>query len=132
MQILRTMLWIAVLLALVAFTIGNFDRASEVRIWPGLVWDTRVPAIVIVSFLIGLVPTWLYHRGVKWSLNRRIRSLENAVKSNALARRHEPLPKADEQATSEPVAPEPASAPEPTSEEPLSPTPPVQPPKTDG
>ncbi len=129
MQILRTMLWIAVLLALVAFTIGNFDRASEVRIWPGLVWDTRVPAIVIVSFLIGLVPTWLYHRGVKWSLNRRIRSLENAVKSNALARRHEP---AASTADAEPASPDapPAPAPRTTeASEPLAPTPPVQPPK---
>lgn len=130
MQIVRTMLWIAVLLALVAFTFGNFDRASEVRIWPGLVWETRVPAIVIVSFLIGLVPTWLYHRGVKWSLNRRIRSLESAVKSNALARRHEPTAGAAE---AQPTAqPGPAPDPQPSeTPEALSPAPPVQPPKTD-
>ncbi|MEL6877095.1 MAG: DUF1049 domain-containing protein [Pseudomonadota bacterium] len=125
MQILRTILLIAVLLGIVAFTFGNFDRATEVRIWPGLVWDTRVPAIVIVSFLLGIVPTWLYHRGVKWSLNRRIRSLENAVKSNALSRRHEPAP-----GTATPVATETMSAPA-ASEEPLAPADPVPPAKTD-
>ncbi len=123
MQILRTIIWIAVLIAIVAFTLGNFDRATEVRIWPGLVWDTRVPAIVIVSFLLGLLPMWLYHRGSKWSLNRRIRSLENAVKSNALAQRHEPVAKTQADAPASPVqAPTPTPAPAPTpSADPLTP-----------
>ncbi len=92
MQIVRTIIWVLILVGIIAFTIGNFDRQTDVRIWPGLVWDTRVPAIVIVSFILGLIPMWLYHRGVKWSLNRRIRSLESAVKSNAIAQRHEPTP----------------------------------------
>lgn len=92
MQIIRTIVWVLILVGIIAFTFGNFDRQTDVRIWPGLVWDTRVPAIVIVSFVLGLIPMWLYHRGVKWSLNRRIRSLESAVKSNALAQRHQPPP----------------------------------------
>ncbi len=100
MQIIRTIVWVLILVGIIAFTFGNFDRQTDVRIWPGLVWDTRVPAIVIVSFVLGLIPMWLYHRGVKWSLNRRIRSLESAVKSNALAQRHQPAPS---------PAPEPAS-----------------------
>ena len=45
--------------------------------------------IALVFWLLGVVPTWLYHSGVKWSLNRRIRSLENAARSNALQRRQE-------------------------------------------
>ncbi len=114
MQILRTIIWIAILIAIIAFTFGNFDRATEVRIWPGLVWDTRVPAIVIVSFLLGIVPMWLYHRGSKWSLNRRIRSLENAVKSNALSQRHAPAATSTTSAPdAEPEAAQtPAAAPE--------------------
>ncbi len=90
MHIVRTLVWVLILVGIIAFTFGNFDRETDVRIWPGLVWDTRVPAIVIVSFVLGLIPMWIYHRGVKWSLNRRIRSLESAVKSNALAQRHQP------------------------------------------
>jgi len=101
MQIVRTIVWVLILVGIIAFTFGNFDRQTDVRIWPGLVWDTRVPAIVIVSFVLGLIPMWLYHRGVKWSLNRRIRSLESAVKSNALAQRHQPT--ASSAVTSEPA-----------------------------
>ncbi|MCA0904510.1 hypothetical protein [Qipengyuania aquimaris] len=79
MQIVRTILWIALLVAILAFSFGNWDKQIDVRIWPGIVWDTRVPALVIVSFLIGIVPMWLYHRGVRWRHTRRITALEQAT-----------------------------------------------------
>ena len=60
------------------------------NLWENLVLETKVPVLVILAFLLGLVPMWLYHRSVKWSLGRRIRSLEASIKSTALARRHEP------------------------------------------
>ena len=48
MQIVRTILWVLLLVAVLAFSFGNWDRQIDVRIWPGIVWDTRVPALVIV------------------------------------------------------------------------------------
>lgn len=89
MQIVRTIIWVLIAAALVLFSVFNW-KAAEVTIWDGIIWETRLPAVVIIAFLMGLVPMWVYHRGSKWSLNRRIRSLENSMKSNALARRHEP------------------------------------------
>ncbi|MEO0462136.1 MAG: LapA family protein [Pseudomonadota bacterium] len=93
MQIVRTIIWVLIAAALVLFSVFNW-KSAEVTIWDGIIWETRLPAVVIIAFLMGLVPMWLYHRGSKWSLNRRIRSLENSIKSNALARRHEPADKA--------------------------------------
>ena len=101
MQIVRTIVWILILLAILIFSFFNWESV-EVTLWDNLVLETRIPALVIIAFLLGLAPMWLYHRSVKWSLNRRIRSLENSVKSSALSRRHEP--------TSTP-APAPAVAP---------------------
>ena len=83
MQIVRTIFWVLVLVGLLAFSFFNW-RPVEVAIWENLVVETKVPALVIVSFLLGLVPTWLYHRGVKWRLSRRVQSLENAVRSAAM------------------------------------------------
>lgn len=80
MQIVRTIFWVLVLVVLLAFSFFNW-RPVEVAIWNNLVVETKVPALVVVSFLLGLVPTWLYHRGVKWRLSRRVQSLENAVRS---------------------------------------------------
>ena len=79
MQIVRTILWVLLLVGILAFSFGNWDKEIDVRIWPGIVWDTRIPALVIVAFLVGLVPTWLYHRSVRWRLQRRNTALETAA-----------------------------------------------------
>jgi len=106
MQIVRTILWVVLLIAFVALTLLNWDTQLAVRIWPGIVWDTRLPAVIVVTFLLGLVPMWLIHRGSKWRLQRRIVTLENAARANAIA-------------TPTPAAPAPAA-------EPLAPVAPVE------
>ncbi|MEL7445709.1 MAG: LapA family protein [Pseudomonadota bacterium] len=95
MQYIRTIGWVLLTGFVVMFLMMNWGEGQEVRIWPSSDGDNflvewPVGVIAIVFFLLGMIPTWLYHRGVKWSLNRRVRSLESAVKSNALANRHEP------------------------------------------
>ncbi len=78
-----------ILFGMLTFSFFNWDTV-EVNLWENLVLETKVPVLVIVAFLLGLVPMWLYHRSVKWSLDRRVRSLEASIKSNALAHRHSP------------------------------------------
>jgi hypothetical protein len=55
-----------------------------VKIWEGLLLDTKLPVLVIVSFLVGLVPMLLLHRGKMFYLNRRIGSLETAARTAAV------------------------------------------------
>ena len=102
MQIVRTMVWVLLLAALLVFSAFNWNPV-EVKIWEGLVVETKIPALVLIAFLIGLVPMWLLHRASKWQLNRRIGSLENAARANAMAQPHltEPMP-ADEHTTGVP------------------------------
>ena len=102
MQIVRTLLWVLLLAGILAFSFGNWDKQIDVRIWPGIVWDTRVPALVMVSFLLGLIPMWLYHRGVRWRMARRIAGMEAAT-TKLTAARAEPVETA-------PTKPEPAHA----------------------
>ena len=83
MQIVRTVLWVVILVLLLAFSYFNW-RPVEVQIWDNLVLETKVPALVVISFLIGLVPMWLIHRGSKWRLQRRIVALENAARTQAI------------------------------------------------
>ncbi|MBA4163989.1 MAG: DUF1049 domain-containing protein [Erythrobacter sp.] len=100
MQILRTLLWVLILALVLVFSWANWDERVTVNIWSNLVWDTRLPALVIVSFMLGHLPMWLYSRGQRWSLGRRIRSLEQAVKSSVLAR---------QETSSDPAAPGPSA-----------------------
>ena len=113
MKIVRTIIWVLLLVALMIFSVNNWAPV-EVKIWEGLVLETKIPALVIVAFLIGLIPTWLLYRASRWNYDRRIASLESSARSAALA--------------AAPPAPAPAPAPAPVSEPtPLAadPTPPV-------
>ncbi|MHA6333298.1 LapA family protein [Qipengyuania sp. CAU 1752] len=81
---MRTIMWLLVLAVLLLFSFFNWNEVT-VKIWENLVVETKVPALVIVSFLFGLLPMWIYHRGARWSLSRKIISLENAARANAAA-----------------------------------------------
>ena len=72
MQIVRTILWVLLFAALMFFSFFNWKEV-EVQIWTNMVLETKVPALVIVSFLLGMIPTWLLHRGTKWRLRRVFR-----------------------------------------------------------
>ncbi len=85
MQIVRTVIFVLVMVAVLLFTLGNWDQQVTVRIWENLVWDTRLPAVVIVSFLLGMLPMWMIARGNNWRLKRRIGHLEQATRNVAAA-----------------------------------------------
>ena len=78
MQIVRTIVWVSLLIALLLFSINNWQDV-EIKIWEGLILQTKLPALVVVSFLLGLIPMWLLHKGSRWRLNRRIGVLESNV-----------------------------------------------------
>jgi hypothetical protein len=81
MQIIRTVIWVLLFVALVLFSLGNWTPV-EIKIWEGLILETKLPALVLVSFLLGLLPMWLLSKAGKWRLNRRINLLENSVRAN--------------------------------------------------
>lgn len=78
MQIIRTIVWVVIVLALALFTLANWQTV-EVTIWSGLVLETKLPVLVIAAFLLGLVPAWLLHKLTRWRLGRRISSLESTL-----------------------------------------------------
>lgn len=82
MQVIRTIVWVLVIVALVLFSLNNWSPV-EIKIWEGLILETKLSALVIAAFLLGLAPMWLRSKAGKWRLNRRISALENSVKANA-------------------------------------------------
>lgn len=84
MRVIRTIVWLVVLVGLVLFSVTNWTPVA-VRIWDDLVWETRLPAIVVLSFLAGLVPMWLLHVAGRWRMRRRISALETAVRQPSAA-----------------------------------------------
>ena len=84
MKIIRTIVWVLVAVALVIFSINNWNTA-EVKIWENLVLETKLPVLVIVAFLAGMLPMYLLYHGTRWRMKRRINSLESAVRNAAAA-----------------------------------------------
>ena len=84
MQIIRTIVWVILLIALLLFSVNNWQDV-EVKIWEGLILQTKLPALVVVSFLLGLLPMWLLHKTAAWRLRRRIGTLENSVRAASVS-----------------------------------------------
>lgn len=88
MKILRTIIWVLALIGFLVFAIYNW-KPVEVTLWQNLVLETKLPVLALLIFALGFVPLWAYHQSVSWGLNRRVRTLENSLKTAALARQAE-------------------------------------------
>ena len=82
MQIVRTVLWVAIVFALGLFSAFNWIDV-DILIWDDLVLTTKLPVLIFAAFLLGLLPMWMVHSAMRWRLKRRIASLEAAQRSLA-------------------------------------------------
>lgn len=83
MQFLKTLLWVTLIVGLVVFAANNWVPVS-VRLWGGLLLDTKLPVLTIGALLIGFLPLYLWHRGTHWRLKRRLLTLESASQTRPL------------------------------------------------
>ncbi len=91
MQIIRTIVWVVLFIALLLFSLNNWEQV-DVKIWEGLIFETKKPVLVIAAFLLGLVPMWLLHKAGRWRMTRRINSLENTVRATSTPATPAPAP----------------------------------------
>jgi len=75
MQFLRTLFWVVLAVVMIVFANNNWVPVSLV-LWTGLELDTKLPVLVIGSFLLGFGPLWILHQTMRWRLKRRIAALE--------------------------------------------------------
>jgi hypothetical protein len=94
MNFLKTLFWVVVTAVAVVFSVNNWSPIFPIQLWGGFVADTRVPVLMIGSFLLGLLPMLIIHRARLWSLRRRLATLEGPAGT---------APAADAEPTGEPV-----------------------------
>jgi lipopolysaccharide assembly protein A len=104
MIFLKTLLWVALIIAVVVFAVNNWVPVS-LKLWGGLLLDTKLPMLVIVSFIAGFFPLWIWHRGIRWRLKRRILSLEGSSHRAPLDLKNADIPNSSRtsSATSQPA-----------------------------
>jgi lipopolysaccharide assembly protein A len=71
MQFLRTLFWV-VIAAFVAIIASANWRDVTLNLWGNLQADVKIPVLLILTFLLGFLPTWLIMRGKIWRLKRRL------------------------------------------------------------
>lgn len=92
MQFLKTLVLIMIAVVFVVFAYNNW-QAVTVDLWGGLELVTKLPVLLLLTFLAGLLPVWAYHRTAIWRLKRRLVTLEaNQARATAVAPSPVPTP----------------------------------------
>lgn len=91
MSFLRTAFWVIIAVALALFAKANWAVAPTysgyvpVKLWDDIILETRLPVLILGAFLLGLIPTWLWARAMKWQMKRKLASTERALASSTAA-----------------------------------------------
>ena len=75
MQVLKILFWVALTIILVLFASVKCNPVT-IRLWGGLEADVKLPVLVLASFLLGFVPTFILYRARLWTMWRRVEAYE--------------------------------------------------------
>jgi putative membrane protein len=71
MRFLKTLFWVIAAIIVLAFSHANWTDVS-INLWAGMVMVTKLPVLMILSVLIGFLPTYVLLRTARWRMRRRI------------------------------------------------------------
>ncbi|MBU3079422.1 hypothetical protein [Sphingomonas quercus] len=84
MQFLKTLFWVILAVAIVIFSLRNWTVVT-LTLWSGLRLDAKLPVLLMVAFLAGLLPTLGVLQATRWRLRRRLDAAERALADVRLA-----------------------------------------------
>jgi lipopolysaccharide assembly protein A len=84
MQFLKTLFWVLLAVIVALFASRNWSSAT-LNLWGDIQADVKIPILLLIVFLLGLVPTWLILRARIWALDRRIEALDRNRLATAAA-----------------------------------------------
>ncbi|MDB5678053.1 hypothetical protein [Sphingomonas bacterium] len=94
MQFLKILLWCLLAFVAAIFTFGNWTWVT-IHLWGGLDAEVNLPFMLLLTFLAGLLPTWLYFRTARWRLEQRLSTAERVIadlKPTPVAMGADPVP----------------------------------------
>ena len=78
MQFLRILFWCLLAFVAAVFTQGNWTSVP-IQLPGGLIAEINLPFLLLVTFLLGLVPTLLFQHVIRWRLRQRVSVLERQL-----------------------------------------------------
>ena len=71
MRFLKILFWLAVVVLMTLFAARNW-RDVTIDLWGNLQADVKIPVLVVITFLIGFIPTWMLYRTKLWRAQNRV------------------------------------------------------------
>ena len=93
MNFLKTLLWVVVAVFLAIFASRNWNDVP-IDLWGNIRAEIKLPALLLIIFLIGFLPTYFTMRGRLWALRRKLALAERPAMPAPVA----PQVSADEEA----------------------------------
>lgn len=78
MWFLKFLFWFLLAFVAALFTYGNWEPVS-IHLWAGLEALVNLPLLLLVTFLLGFVPTHFYHSIMRWRLRQRLVATEQSL-----------------------------------------------------
>lgn len=70
MRFLKTLFWVVLAVVVTLFAANNW-RDVTIDLWGNLRADVKLPVLLVMVFLLGLVPAWLAYRTRLWRVENR-------------------------------------------------------------
>jgi len=83
MAFLRTLFWIAITVIVVVFSVNNWGPVT-INLFGDLRADVKLPVLLLIVFLIGFLPPYLWMRALRWRDARRSLMTSRANITNIL------------------------------------------------
>jgi len=78
MAFLRTLFWMAVTVIVVVFSVRNWAPVP-VSLFGDTVVETKLPVLLLIAFLAGFLPLYIWHRASKWRHARKLSAIERTA-----------------------------------------------------
>jgi lipopolysaccharide assembly protein A len=113
MQFLKILFWCLLAFVAALFTYGNWHPVT-IQLWGQTEALVKLPFLLLVAFLAGLLPTLAWNHAVRWRLRQRLAAAEREAAQARYAGASGPeavMPLAPPNAATPDVAPAPMGAP---------------------
>lgn len=91
MQFLKILFWCLLAFVAAIFTVGNWTSVP-IQLWGGMEALVKLPLLVLVVFLAGLLPTLAWHSTLRWRLRNRLATTERTLADLRAAMAPPPAP----------------------------------------
>jgi hypothetical protein len=77
-QFLKFLFWVLIAFVAALFTYANWEPVP-IHLWSGLEALVNLPLLLLVTFLLGFLPTHGYHSMMRWRLRQRLAAAEQTL-----------------------------------------------------